>query len=295
MVLKRQVEAAGQQQLFDVSSTIQFAYHYPQPNDAILSNILNALANVPGFYVQVLNLMNSMNLPPPFSSSANIPTTIQYNRLRLLASGDDNDQESESVTEHQSLSGQKRQRDLQQELARKQLLPLTKKRRILQGSTTHSAENPRPSYTVGSTSETEEEEDEDSSMIDLVSKEKQKTKTDMDGTSGKLLKDQQELSLLIQTISSEGSASSNVQPEVVCPFSTDEESKTKTLIDLECGRFSDDQLKEKFPSHSFGSPSTKLYVKNISKSVKLEDLHRIFSIFVGGPEENQKSLFPSLS
>nr|XP_060630008.1 RNA-binding region-containing protein 3 [Anolis sagrei ordinatus]XP_060630009.1 RNA-binding region-containing protein 3 [Anolis sagrei ordinatus]XP_060630010.1 RNA-binding region-containing protein 3 [Anolis sagrei ordinatus] len=41
-------------------------YLYPPPSSAILTNIANALASVPKFYVQVLHLMNKMNLPPPF-------------------------------------------------------------------------------------------------------------------------------------------------------------------------------------------------------------------------------------
>ncbi|XP_071476705.1 RNA-binding region-containing protein 3-like [Diadema antillarum] len=41
-------------------------YHYPPPTVSILSNIVNALASVPKFYVQTLHLMNKMNLPAPF-------------------------------------------------------------------------------------------------------------------------------------------------------------------------------------------------------------------------------------
>ncbi|XP_043941975.1 RNA-binding region-containing protein 3 isoform X2 [Protopterus annectens] len=41
-------------------------YHYPPPTNMILTNIANALAGVPKFYVQVLHLMNKMNLPAPF-------------------------------------------------------------------------------------------------------------------------------------------------------------------------------------------------------------------------------------
>ncbi|XP_023577496.1 RNA-binding protein 40 isoform X2 [Octodon degus] len=41
-------------------------YMYPPPSSAILANIVNALASVPKFYVQVLHLMNKMNLPTPF-------------------------------------------------------------------------------------------------------------------------------------------------------------------------------------------------------------------------------------
>jgi len=42
-------------------------YKYPELNDDIGMNILNALHEVPQFYIQVLHLMNKMHLPPPFS------------------------------------------------------------------------------------------------------------------------------------------------------------------------------------------------------------------------------------
>ncbi|XP_006884539.1 PREDICTED: RNA-binding protein 40-like [Elephantulus edwardii] len=41
-------------------------YTYPPPSSTILANIVNAMASVPKFYVQVLHLMNKMNLPAPF-------------------------------------------------------------------------------------------------------------------------------------------------------------------------------------------------------------------------------------
>ena len=43
-------------------------YVYPPPTVTVLTNIANALASVPKFYVQVLHLMNKMNLPPPFGA-----------------------------------------------------------------------------------------------------------------------------------------------------------------------------------------------------------------------------------
>nr|CAI5845712.1 unnamed protein product [Callosobruchus analis] len=42
-------------------------YLYPKPNRATINNIAHALATIPRFYTQVLHLMNKMNLPPPFA------------------------------------------------------------------------------------------------------------------------------------------------------------------------------------------------------------------------------------
>lgn len=48
-------------------------YKYPEPNVQILTNIANALATVPKFYTLVLNLMNKMHLPPPFTGVTPTP------------------------------------------------------------------------------------------------------------------------------------------------------------------------------------------------------------------------------
>ncbi|CAL1532043.1 unnamed protein product [Lymnaea stagnalis] len=46
----------------------ELRYLYPPPTPSILTNIMNALAAVPKFYVQVLHLMNKMDLPAPFGA-----------------------------------------------------------------------------------------------------------------------------------------------------------------------------------------------------------------------------------
>ncbi|KAI5062294.1 hypothetical protein GOP47_0022833 [Adiantum capillus-veneris] len=48
-------------------------YAYPPPDGNILTNIVNALIAVPGFYTQVLHLMNKMNLPAPFRPALPTP------------------------------------------------------------------------------------------------------------------------------------------------------------------------------------------------------------------------------
>ncbi len=48
-------------------------YMYPPPTVSILTNIANAMASMPKFYVQVLHLMNKMNLPAPFGALTGTP------------------------------------------------------------------------------------------------------------------------------------------------------------------------------------------------------------------------------
>ena len=55
-------------------------YMYPSPTVTILTNIANALASVPKFYVQVLHLMNKMNLPPPFGAVTTTPPLAEESK-----------------------------------------------------------------------------------------------------------------------------------------------------------------------------------------------------------------------
>lgn len=48
-------------------------YLYPPPTPLTLNNISHALVAIPQFYVQVLHLMNKMNLPPPFGAPISQP------------------------------------------------------------------------------------------------------------------------------------------------------------------------------------------------------------------------------
>ncbi|TYZ62426.1 hypothetical protein PybrP1_008668 [[Pythium] brassicae (nom. inval.)] len=54
-------------------------YKYPRASEAVVRNIANALMALPKFYTQVLHLMNKMNLPPPFEENA-IPGVFSRDR-----------------------------------------------------------------------------------------------------------------------------------------------------------------------------------------------------------------------
>ncbi|CAC5371551.1 RNPC3 [Mytilus coruscus] len=54
----------------------KLCYLYPPPTVSIITNIANALASCPRFYVQVLHLMNKMNLPAPFGAVTPTPPIV---------------------------------------------------------------------------------------------------------------------------------------------------------------------------------------------------------------------------
>lgn len=55
-------------------------YLYPPPSVSTLTNIANALASHPRFYVQVLHLMNKMNIPAPFGAVTPTPPLASDSR-----------------------------------------------------------------------------------------------------------------------------------------------------------------------------------------------------------------------
>ena len=69
-------------------------YMYPPPSVSTLTNIANALASHPRFYVQVLHLMNKMNIPAPFGAVT--PTPPLASDSRLLERSDTVDLENSS-------------------------------------------------------------------------------------------------------------------------------------------------------------------------------------------------------
>ena len=56
-------------------------YEYPPLNQITLENIVNALISLPSFYVQTLHLMNKMNLPCPLVSYVRTPRPRVFNDM----------------------------------------------------------------------------------------------------------------------------------------------------------------------------------------------------------------------
>ena len=82
-------------------------YSYPPPSVSILTNIANALATVPKFYVQVLHLMNRFNLPAPFGEVTptpplpdNLPPPLPVEpEIRPAETGNNIEQDTEEIEE----------------------------------------------------------------------------------------------------------------------------------------------------------------------------------------------------
>ncbi|XP_059165684.1 RNA-binding region-containing protein 3-like [Physella acuta] len=76
-------------------------YLYPPPTPSILRNIMNTLAAVPKFYVQVLHLMNKMDLPAPFGA-VTITPPLHPDVLEYQISDDVDQREMDISSESES-------------------------------------------------------------------------------------------------------------------------------------------------------------------------------------------------
>lgn len=61
----------------ETSRNAFLSWHYPPANEATVAKIAEAILAVPKLYTQVLNLMNKMDLPPPFVDP--LPPAINSN------------------------------------------------------------------------------------------------------------------------------------------------------------------------------------------------------------------------
>ena len=123
----------------------QLEYVYPEADDYILCNILNALKTFPKFYTQVLHLMNKMNLPPPFKGSIHIPLTVDYEKIKqklnkkLKSEKDELLSSSESeLSDEQDVVRDKSKNNLKKTQLEHLYFPPTKKQKI-----SHSDESPK--------------------------------------------------------------------------------------------------------------------------------------------------------
>ena len=108
-------------------------YLYPSPTVNILTNIANALASVPRFYVQVLHLMNKMNLPPPFGPITATPPIPEGAPPPLPPLPEDNTQNPSDESESELESDEETPKQIN--IARKRTIkevPKPRKRHKLQ-------------------------------------------------------------------------------------------------------------------------------------------------------------------
>uniref|UniRef100_A0A8C2V3U6 RNA-binding region-containing protein 3 n=1 Tax=Chinchilla lanigera TaxID=34839 RepID=A0A8C2V3U6_CHILA len=295
-------------------------YMYPPPSSTILANIVNALASVPKFYVQVLHLMNKMNLPTPFGPiTAPPPLYEDYMPLHAPlppASPQppeepplpDEDELSSKESEYESSDEEDRQRMTKlMELANLQPKrpKMTKQRHVRKKQKIKDMLN-----IASSASHSLHPVLLPSDVFDQTQPVGNKRiefhiSADMPNVFNKDLPKEQhyeekicDLSAVEVEASSIGFGKIFPKPnlnitEEVKEDSDEMPSECISRRELEKGRISREEMEtlSVFRSYEPGEPNCRIYVKNLAKHVQEKDLKFIFGRYVDFSSETQRIMF----
>jgi len=302
-------------------------YAYPAPTLTILTNIANAMAAVPRFYVQVLHLMNKMNLPAPFglpTLTPPLPLGVQPPQLpnipapplpeedmefsssaeSELESDGDNSNMKKSMTE----AGKRARKRDRRYASRKRLRLQIQMQSQMQSITTVIP--PRHSV-MQQPGEIFEQPQQPGVGVKKIEFKKIADEQPKSGTSHTDVM-QQSSSIDADTTNEVGSAMATlshvvieggfgkIQPKVVeaeqDDVEPDEDWISQGFISvhaLQSGRLSETEMKslDAFKNYDPGEPTTRLYIKNLAKKISEKELRFIFGRYVNWNDEMEKSMF----
>ncbi|XP_064597873.1 RNA-binding region-containing protein 3-like [Liolophura sinensis] len=282
-------------------------YLYPQPTVSILTNIANALAGCPKFYVQVLHLMNKMNLPAPFgpvTTTPPIPSGDEViDRPDILEMEEmDVSSTEESEIESEEDDRPKPSQPVMKRPARANPNKVRKRRKLVIPVPQEITAPRPPGVLVISTSEMFEQPQQQqqpkkiqlilpsSVQSDDVEKEgEEKT----EGISTRVVPTEPEVE-----VGGFGKLEPVPQPEEPAEDDAEDElrvdkSKFVSSDQLRRGRISSEEMKTSsvFRNYQAGEPTTRLYIKNLSKQTTEEDLLYIFGRYVDLESEEVKDMW----
>ncbi|XP_075414945.1 RNA-binding region-containing protein 3 [Tenrec ecaudatus] len=292
-------------------------YMYPPPSSTILANIVNALASVPKFYVQVLHLMNKMNLPTPFGPiTARPPLYEDYMPLHAPLPPtspqppedpplpDEDEELSSKESEYESSDDEDRQRmnklmelaNLQPKRPKAIKQRHVRKRRKIKDMFSKPASVPHSNlHPVLLPSDVfDQPQPVGNKKIEFH------ISTGLPATSKKDLEMEHNYDLP----DIEGSAS-NVGFGKIFPTpnmniteetkedSDDMPSEFISRKDLKKGKLSREEMETHsiFRSYEPGEPNCRIYVKNLAKHVQEKDLKYIFGRYVDFSSETERIMF----
>lgn len=285
-------------------------YIYPPPTVSTLTNIANALASHPKFYTQVLHLMNKMNLPCPFGPvtpspplALDNPTAMAHEKIVRKASGytsagedieevemeytSTEESEIESDTENKAV------KKLLDERAgtRKSVKRPRKRMRLVQPDMSANIKRAiiqKPSEVFEATSLKPPQIQFNLSETDIMN---QLQKASSDFEIGKPGQEENEGLNVIE------GGFGKVEPQHKSKSDDDiKKPDVNYTIDrntflnnkeIEKGRLKKEQMKDfsVFKNYSAGEPTSRLYIKNLTKHTTEQDLMNIFGSFVDWSQE----------
>lgn len=237
----------------------ELKYKYPKANAAIIKRIGNCLLeNIP-FYTQVLHLMNRMNLPPPFkslhlTSSLTRETACQTDPVQWIRKPDLGTDESELESEEEDPPNRKRKRpeNMSRSIRLKAILETEKGlRKIVEEKTDKIIKR--------------------SSTSQMIFEKNKVIKSEIRISVPQALPMEQQT---LEETTKPRREDDRTEPEIIT-----QETLLTNKIPLE-------QLKETsiFQKYDPGTPSNVLYIKNLAKTVTVEDLQQIYNQYGRSPE-----------
>jgi len=294
----------------------QLQYVYPAPTITILTNIANAMAAVPKFYVQVLHLMNKMNLPAPFGlqtltppipdglppplppETAKPPEPDVLDREDMeFSSSEESELESDTenarkVSETEQL---KRPRKREHQSGRKKLRLQIQMQAQMQAIT---GIMPKP---VAPTQNVEDvfDQPQPAAVKKIAIKKIGSEASSQPDTGVPENQSEQDESAEAETAVVVGGFG-KIHPErretVESEDEEEEEWGQRDFISsrrLRRGCLSDRERSQLdiFKNYNPGEPTSRLYIKNLSKKTTDKDLHYIFGRYIDWNVEAEKSMF----
>jgi U11/U12 small nuclear ribonucleoprotein SNRNP65 len=285
-------------------------YIFPPPSVSILTNIANALASVPKFYVQVLHLMNKMNIPAPFGTLTSTPPIAPeqpVNNTRV------NEQLGEDIVEEEEMvMSSEEESELESdsgEVQVKPILPLKRQKK----RTGYKTKRPKLQKITAATKAVVSTQIKPEDVFEPVDGQGSKkiefklqsgiTKAFGQSTTSAMESGSQPEDILdvlekMPTVGGFGKIEpTNVgekQKDIESGASDSEElSEFVSSSELRRNRLSEREMREYnvFKNYDPGEPSSRLYIKNLHRHVTEKELKYIFGRYVDWSDETEVNMF----
>lgn len=287
-------------------------YIYPPPTVSTLTNIANALASHPKFYTQVLHLMNKMNLPCPFGPvtpspplALDNPTVMAREKMVRKSSGYTSAGEDieEVEMEYTSTEESEIESDTENKAVKKKLLDERagtrksvkrprKRMRLVQpdmSAIIKPAFIQKPSEVFEAATSLKPPQIQFNLSETDIMNQLQKASSDFE-----IRKPAQEENEGLNVIEGgfgkvEPQHKSKSEDEIKKPDVnyTIDRNTFLNKREIEKGRLKKDQIKDfsVFKNYLAGEPTSRLYIKNLTKHTTEQDLMNIFGSFVDWSQE----------
>jgi len=299
---------------FDYPLDPQLQYVYPAPTVTILTNIVNALAAVPKFYVQVLHLMNKMNLPAPFglqtltppiphgippplppeTDKPPEPDVLDREDMEFSSSEESElESDTENVRKVSEAEPTKRLRKREHQSSRKKLRLQIQMQAQMQAITGVMPKPVAPTQNVKDVFE--QPQPATAKKIEIV-KIGSEASSQPDASASELQLEQDVEPEAEVVVGGFGKLLPERREQVESEDEEDEEWGQRDFISsrrLRRGRLSEKERSQLdvFKNYNPGDPTSRLYIKNLSKKATEKDLHYIFGRYIDWNVETEKSMF----